>query len=61
MSHLYRFLVFGVLIDMWGIIGQSISKREISYHFPIQIMINKEDYMLKEKFKLLKGRLRKCN
>ncbi|CAK8542127.1 unnamed protein product [Lathyrus sativus] len=97
MSRLDRFLVSGVLIDRWGIVGQLTDKKEISNHCLIWIMNNKEDwspkplrildywfdskeligfvekelkslqvegrrvYMLKKKFKILKGSHRMWN
>lgn len=38
------YLISDALIDRCGIVGQLIDKREIFYHCPICIMINKDDW-----------------
>ncbi|CAK8534050.1 unnamed protein product [Lathyrus sativus] len=34
MSKLYRFLVDDSIINKWGVIGQSVGKRDVSDHCP---------------------------
>lgn len=97
MSRLDRFLISDGLIDLWGVTGQWIGSRDISYHCPIWLLRANKDwgpkpfrvfnawfehedflpfvkdcwtsfavsgpkaFVVKEKFKLLKERLRKWN
>ncbi|CAK8533736.1 unnamed protein product [Lathyrus sativus] len=94
MSRIDRFLVDSAFINRWGMIGQSIGKRDISEHCPIWMkieernwgpklfktknswfdhphfikffeenwrsydVVGRSDFMLKEKFKMLRGDLK---
>lgn len=44
MSIIDHFLIEDSLVNRWGIVGQCISPRSISDHFPVWIIINKENW-----------------
>ncbi|XP_058767495.1 uncharacterized protein LOC131641210 [Vicia villosa] len=76
MSRLDRFLVTRNMMDIWEVIDQRIDKRDISDHTPIRLNVGKVDlgpkpfrfnnvwkgdFVLYEKLKILRGKLRVWN
>ncbi|XP_058747173.1 uncharacterized protein LOC131620182 [Vicia villosa] len=64
-SRIDRFLVSDNIISNWGVVGQWIGSRDVSDHCPVWLMeweeiivVGRGDFVLKEKFRLIKERLR---
>ncbi|XP_058775507.1 uncharacterized protein LOC131649767 [Vicia villosa] len=71
-SRLDRFLVYGNIISSWGVVGQFIGLRDVSDHCPDFLhfvesewkaikVCGRGDFVLKEKFRIIKDRLRWWN
>ncbi|XP_058762988.1 uncharacterized protein LOC131636401 [Vicia villosa] len=59
-SRIDRFIVSSKVVNDWGVVGQLVGERDVSDHCPIWVE-GRGDYVLKEKLRLLKERLRWCN